>query len=62
MLRVVQAAQRNEVRLYYGARTPEAMAYRERVAEWEAAGVKVVPVYSEKGEGYVQDVFSKVGR
>ncbi|GAB4823535.1 hypothetical protein N2152v2_010581 [Parachlorella kessleri] len=55
----LQAAQRSEVRLYYGARTPEAMAYRERVAEWEAAGVKVVPVYSEKGEGYVQDVFSK---
>jgi hypothetical protein len=49
------------VRLFYGARSPEAMAYRERVPEWEAAGVKVVPVFSEKGEGYVQDALAKVG-
>jgi hypothetical protein len=47
------------VRLYYGAKSPEAMAFRERVTEWEAAGIKVVPVFSEKGEGYVQDALAK---
>lgn len=56
------AGQRREVRLYYGARTPEAMAYRERVPEWEAAGVNVVQVFSDNGGGYVQDKFAAVRR
>lgn len=36
------------------------MAYRERVPEWEAAGIKVKPVFSEEGQGYVQDALAKV--
>ena len=52
------------VRLYYGARSPSAMAYTSRFALWEDAGVSIVPVYSNpsadwKGaKGYVQAAFA----
>uniref|UniRef100_A0A453ANG9 Oxidoreductase FAD/NAD(P)-binding domain-containing protein n=1 Tax=Aegilops tauschii subsp. strangulata TaxID=200361 RepID=A0A453ANG9_AEGTS len=57
------AKQRADVRLYYGARNLETMAYQERFAEWESSGLKIVPVLSRpddgwKGErGYVQRAF-----
>lgn len=55
----LQAGQRRDVRLYYGARTLDHMAFKDRIPEWERAGVKVVKVLSEEGEGYVQEVFEK---
>lgn len=30
-----------------------------RIPEWELKGVQVVKVFSARGEGYVQDVYSK---
>jgi NAD(P)H-flavin reductase len=51
------------VRLYYGARNLQTMAYQDRFAEWESTGLKIVPVLSQpddswKGErGYVQKAF-----
>ncbi|KAJ6838675.1 putative fruit protein [Iris pallida] len=59
------ANQRSDVRLYYGARNLQRMAYQDRFKHWEATGVKILPVLSQpddswKGErGYVQAVFSK---
>jgi NAD(P)H-flavin reductase len=43
------------VRLYYGARNLQMMAYQDRFAEWESTGLKIVlvlsqPDYSRKGE------------
>jgi NAD(P)H-flavin reductase len=36
------------------------MAYRDSLAAWETQhGVKVVPVFSEDGQGYVQDVAAR---
>jgi ferredoxin-NADP reductase len=35
-----------------------ATAYRALVPAWEAAGVKVIPVHSDAGHGYVQDAFA----
>lgn len=57
------ADKRSDVRLYYGARNLERMAYQDRFEAWEATGVKIVPVLSQpddrwKGEhGYVQNAF-----
>lgn len=52
---------RETVRLYYGARTPEHMAFAASIARWSAEhGVTVVPVYSSRAEGYVQDIFANV--
>ncbi|PIA33475.1 hypothetical protein AQUCO_04100126v1 [Aquilegia coerulea] len=59
------ANKRSDVRLYYGARNLQRMAYQDRFKEWEATGVKIVPVLSQpddawKGErGYVQNAFSR---
>ncbi|XP_020251783.1 fruit protein pKIWI502-like [Asparagus officinalis] len=59
------ASKRSDVRLYYGARNLQRMAYQDRFKAWEATGVKVVPVLSRpdalwRGErGYVQAAFSK---
>ncbi|KAG2425119.1 hypothetical protein HYH02_015063 [Chlamydomonas schloesseri] len=50
-----------DVTLYYGTRNQESTAYRELLPQWEAAGVKVVPVYSESKQGYVHDVFEREG-
>ncbi|XP_078177314.1 FAD/NAD(P)-binding oxidoreductase [Carex rostrata] len=52
-----------DVRLYYGARNLQIMAYQDRFETWESSGVTVVPVLSQPdnswiGEtGYVQDAF-----
>jgi NAD(P)H-flavin reductase len=59
------ADERSDVRLYYGARNLERMAYQEKFKEWEASGIQVVPVLSQPGsdwsgaQGYVQAFFSK---
>ncbi|KAG2587295.1 fruit protein pKIWI502-like isoform X2 [Panicum virgatum] len=54
------------VSLFYGVRNLQRMAYQERFDDWEAKGVKIVPVLSRPdgqwtGErGYVQNVFSRM--
>ncbi|KAK8914119.1 Fruit protein pKIWI502 [Platanthera zijinensis] len=54
-----------DVRLYYGARNLQRMAYQDRFKSWEFSGVKIIPVLSRpddswKGEkGYVQAIFSR---
>ncbi|GLT34353.1 hypothetical protein SLA2020_088730 [Shorea laevis] len=59
------ANRRSDVRLYYGARNLRRMAYQDRFKDWEASGVRVVPVLSQpdnswSGEsGYVQSAFVK---
>ena len=54
--------------LYYGARTPNVMAYTDKFDTWKGMGVDVVPVISQprgfdwKGEvGYVQDAAGRKG-
>ncbi|KAK7269832.1 hypothetical protein RIF29_22593 [Crotalaria pallida] len=60
------AGQRSDVRLYYGARNLQRMAYQERFKDWESSGVTVVPVLSQPDDswtgesGYVQAAFSRV--
>ena len=56
----MQADKRKSVRLFYGTHDPESTAYREAFADWEAAGVQIMSVFSADGKGYVQDVFEKV--
>uniref|UniRef100_A0A0D9VFC7 FAD-binding FR-type domain-containing protein n=1 Tax=Leersia perrieri TaxID=77586 RepID=A0A0D9VFC7_9ORYZ len=59
------ADQRADVRLYYGARNLQTMAYQDKFTNWESTGLKVIPVLSRaddswQGErGYVQDAFLK---
>ncbi|KAL6841584.1 hypothetical protein ACP4OV_028523 [Aristida adscensionis] len=59
------ADQRADVRLYYGARNLQAMAYQDRFKNWESTGLKIIPVLSKpddswNGErGYVQHAFSR---
>ncbi|XP_047341112.1 fruit protein pKIWI502 [Impatiens glandulifera] len=59
------ANKRADVRLFYGARNLERMAYQEKFKEWESSGVKIVPVLSQpddnwSGErGYVQAAFAR---
>lgn len=55
----LQASERKDVRLYYGARDKQHLAFASSIPAWEAAGVKVVPVFSQEGQGYVQDAFAK---
>jgi len=50
-----------DVALYFGARTPRAFAYADRLAAWEKDGIRVVRVVSQPGDsgwsgltGYVQ--------
>jgi ferredoxin-NADP reductase len=40
------------------ARVRKAAAPRCRIPEWEEKGIKVVKVFAERGEGYVQDAFA----
>lgn len=55
-----RAAKRRDVRLYYGTRSRDATAFADEAeGTWRAAGVRVVPVYSDEGDDYVQDVFAK---
>ncbi|TKY50922.1 oxidoreductase protein [Spatholobus suberectus] len=59
------AGKRSDVRLYYGTRNLQRMAYQDRFKEWESSGVKIVPVLSQPdaswtGEsGYVQAAFTR---
>ncbi|XP_074309432.1 fruit protein pKIWI502 [Silene latifolia] len=59
------ADKRSDVRLYYGARNLQRMAYQDRFKEWESSGVKIIPVLSQPdngwtGEaGYVQAAFCR---
>jgi len=53
----LEATERSNVTLYYGASDTEAMACTDDFKAWEALGVTVVPVLSSVGKGYVQDVF-----
>ncbi|KAG6524231.1 fruit protein pKIWI502-like [Zingiber officinale] len=59
------ATERQDVRLYYGARNLKRMAYQERFEDWESTGVKIIPVLSQPDErwsgerGYVQAAFSR---
>ncbi|KAK1269240.1 Fruit protein [Acorus gramineus] len=59
------ANERSDVRLYYGARNLQRMAYQERFKAWESSGVQILPVLSQpnemwKGEqGYVQSAFAR---
>ncbi|KAL4179331.1 hypothetical protein AMTRI_Chr13g119520 [Amborella trichopoda] len=59
------ADKRPDVRLYYGARNLQRMAYQDRFKHWESSGIKIIPVLSRpddswKGErGYVQAAFAR---
>ncbi|PSR91106.1 Fruit protein like [Actinidia chinensis var. chinensis] len=56
---------RPDVRLYFGARNLQRMAYQDRFRDWESSGVKILPVLSQPdgnwaGEhGYVQAAFAR---
>eukprot|EP01026_Neomeris_dumetosa_P060473 TRINITY_DN5703_c0_g1_i1.p2 TRINITY_DN5703_c0_g1~~TRINITY_DN5703_c0_g1_i1.p2 ORF type:complete len:267 (-),score=29.45 TRINITY_DN5703_c0_g1_i1:78-878(-) len=52
------AEKRKDVRLYYGAYNKACMAYQDLFPEWEQKGVKIIPVFSEKDQKYVQDIFA----
>ncbi|KAL6010958.1 hypothetical protein ACLOJK_001401 [Asimina triloba] len=60
-----EADKRSDVRLYYGARNIQRMAYKERFKDWESSGVRIIPVLSRpddlwQGErGYVQAAFAR---
>jgi len=54
--------------LYYGARTPETMAYKDLFDEWKSSGVEVVPVISKPDgtgwdgrTGYIQECMKADG-
>uniref|UniRef100_A0A5B7BBN4 FAD-binding FR-type domain-containing protein n=1 Tax=Davidia involucrata TaxID=16924 RepID=A0A5B7BBN4_DAVIN len=59
------ANKRSDVRLYYGARNLQRMAYQDRFKDWESSGVKIVPVLSQPDDnwtgehGYVQAAFAR---
>ncbi|KAK1416091.1 hypothetical protein QVD17_31879 [Tagetes erecta] len=59
------ADKRSDVRLYYGARNLQRMAYQDGFKAWESSGVNIVPVLSRpddtwSGEtGYVQAAFAR---
>ncbi|KAI3816546.1 hypothetical protein L1987_16247 [Smallanthus sonchifolius] len=59
------ADKRSDVRLYYGARNLQRMAYQDRFKSWESSGVTIVPVLSQPDDswtgeaGYVQAAFAR---
>ncbi|XP_076956016.1 fruit protein pKIWI502-like [Bidens hawaiensis] len=59
------ADKRSDVRLYYGARNLQRMAYQDRFKSWESSGVIIVPVLSQPDDswtgeaGYVQAAFAR---
>jgi NAD(P)H-flavin reductase len=66
----INPAQRKSVKLYYGARYPERMAYMDRFKLWESDRVEVIPVMSRSGDasngwtgrtGYVQEALKEDG-
>ncbi|KAL2546090.1 FAD/NAD(P)-binding oxidoreductase [Forsythia ovata] len=62
------AEKRSDVRLYYGARNLNRMAYQERFKDWNSSGVDIVPVLSQPDDswtgeqGYVQAAFARARR
>lgn len=70
MLNGIMPKTRRSVKLFYGARYPERMAYMDRFKLWEEDGVEVIPVMSRSGEskaqwngqtGYIQDALMDYG-
>lgn len=59
MSAVLQVKHRKDVRLYYGTFDAKKTAYLDQVPSWEALGITVKHVYSDDGQGYVQDAFEK---
>jgi ferredoxin-NADP reductase len=58
----LQASKRRDVRLYYGTANREATAFADRAPVWaDAHGVRTINVFSDEGDDYIQDVFSKSG-
>ncbi|KAJ7529552.1 hypothetical protein O6H91_15G056900 [Diphasiastrum complanatum] len=61
----IKAKDRRDVRLYYGARNLQRMAYQDKFQDWENLGVRILPVLSQPDDkwdgeqGYVQVAFSK---
>eukprot|EP01025_Chloroclados_australasicus_P057254 TRINITY_DN7128_c0_g1_i3.p1 TRINITY_DN7128_c0_g1~~TRINITY_DN7128_c0_g1_i3.p1 ORF type:complete len:340 (-),score=26.92 TRINITY_DN7128_c0_g1_i3:456-1322(-) len=55
----LDASSRTDVRVYYGATDADSMAYLDKIPGWEQTGLKVIKVFSARGEGYVQDVYAK---
>eukprot|EP00250_Pteridium_aquilinum_P012971 c21054_g1_i1 orf=322-1368(+) len=59
------AHKRSDVRLYYGTKNLQWMAYQDKFKEWESSGVKIIPVLSQSDDdwtgeaGYVQASFLK---
>ncbi|XP_057485827.1 fruit protein pKIWI502-like, partial [Actinidia eriantha] len=59
------ANKRPDVRLYYGARNLQIMAYQDRFKNWESSGVEIIPVLSQSDDkwtgecGYVQAAFAR---
>uniref|UniRef100_A0A0E0JDE8 FAD-binding FR-type domain-containing protein n=1 Tax=Oryza punctata TaxID=4537 RepID=A0A0E0JDE8_ORYPU len=55
-----------DVRLFYGVRNLQRMAYQERFSNWESRGIKIIPVLSRPDDqwtgerGYVQNAFSRM--
>ncbi|KAJ9554198.1 hypothetical protein OSB04_018243 [Centaurea solstitialis] len=47
------ADKRSDVRLYYGARNLQRMAYQDRFKTWESSGVTIVPVLSQPDDSWV---------
>ncbi|KAI3467028.1 hypothetical protein Pfo_023691 [Paulownia fortunei] len=62
------ADKRADVRLYYGARNLNRMAYQDRFKEWDSSGVDTVPVLSQPDDswtgerGFVQAAFARSKR
>ncbi|XP_030515002.1 fruit protein pKIWI502 [Rhodamnia argentea] len=62
------ADKRTDVRLYYGARNLQRMAYQHMFKDWELSGVTIVPVLSQPDDswtgetGYVQAAFNRAKR
>lgn len=61
---------RRSVKLFYGARYPERMAYMDRFKLWEEDGIEVIPVMSRPTNsklgwdgrtGYIQDALKEYG-
>lgn len=70
MLNGLNPRQRRSVKLYYGARYPRRMAYKDRFKLWESDHVQVIPVMSRPDQaeekwtgctGYIQDVLKEDG-
>eukprot|EP00188_Purpureofilum_apyrenoidigerum_P002790 Plantae.Rhodophyta-Purpureofilum_apyrenoidigerum.ctg2853.p1 GENE.Plantae.Rhodophyta-Purpureofilum_apyrenoidigerum.ctg2853~~Plantae.Rhodophyta-Purpureofilum_apyrenoidigerum.ctg2853.p1 ORF type:complete len:296 (+),score=49.56 Plantae.Rhodophyta-Purpureofilum_apyrenoidigerum.ctg2853:271-1158(+) len=66
----VNPVKRRSVKLYYGCRYPERMAYKDRFKLWRSDGVEVIPVMSQPDKGteewtgrtgYVQDALKEDG-